>query len=88
MLKKIIDITQAEIFANTLKKKKKSPSVFFSSLFTVYKKVAKFSLTQQKIFWVLVFGIMYLVLVYPMTRSLVNFLTIFIGSVCRNIDVY
>ena len=32
----------------------------------VYKKVVKFSFKQQKIFWVLVFGFMYLVLVDAM----------------------
>ena len=35
----------------------------------VYKKVVKFSFTQQKIFGVLVFSFMYLVLVDPMGRS-------------------
>jgi hypothetical protein len=32
----------------------------------VYEKVVKFSFKQQKIFWVLVFGFMYLVLVDAM----------------------
>ena len=35
----------------------------------VYKKVVKFSFKQQKIFWVLVFSFMYLVLVDAMDRS-------------------
>ena len=35
----------------------------------MYKKVVKFSFTQQKIFWVLVFSFMYLVSVDPMDRS-------------------
>ena len=38
----------------------------------MYKKVVKFSFTQQKIFWVLVFSFMYLVSVDPMDRSLVT----------------
>ena len=37
----------------------------------VYKKVAKFSFKLQKIFWVLVFSFMFLVLVDAMDRSLV-----------------
>jgi hypothetical protein len=35
----------------------------------VYKKVVKFSFTQQKIIWVLVFSFMYLVSVDQMDRS-------------------
>ena len=35
----------------------------------MYKKVVKFSFTQQKIFWVLVFSFLYLVSVDPMDRS-------------------
>ena len=38
----------------------------------VYKKVVKFSFTQQKIFWVLVFSFMYLVSVDPMDRSFIQ----------------
>ena len=38
----------------------------FCFLVKVYKKVVKFSFKQQKIFWVLVFGFMYLVLVDAM----------------------
>ena len=38
----------------------------------MYTKVVKFSFTQQKIFWVLVFSFMYLVSVDPMDRSFVN----------------
>ena len=39
---------------------------FFVTHIKVYKKVVKFSFKQQKIFWVLVFGFMYLVLVDAM----------------------
>ena len=47
---------------------------FFSFCFLVtpvkvYKKVVKFSFKQQKIFWVLVFSFMYLVLVDATDRS-------------------
>jgi hypothetical protein len=35
----------------------------------VYKKVVKFSFTQQKIFWVLVFSIRIWYLAYPTDRS-------------------
>ena len=35
----------------------------------MYKKVVKFSFTQQKIFWVLVFSIRIWYLAYPMDRS-------------------
>ena len=35
----------------------------------MHKKVVKFSFTQQKIFWVLVFSFMYLVSVDPKDRS-------------------
>ena len=40
----------------------------------MYKKVVKFSFTQQKIFWVLVFSFMYLVSVDPMDRSIVGYI--------------
>ena len=44
--------------------------LFFSFCFLeVYKKLIKFSFKQQKIFWVLVFSFMYLVLVDVMDRS-------------------
>ena len=46
-----------------------SPSVFLSPPVKVYKKVVKFSFTKQKIFWVLVFGFMYLASVDLMDRS-------------------
>ena len=46
-----------------------SPSVFLSPLFKAYKKGVKFSFTQQKIFWVLVFSICIWYLDYPMDRS-------------------
>ena len=46
-----------------------SPSVFLSPLFKVYKEVIKFSFTQQKIFWVLVFSIRIWYLAYPTDRS-------------------
>ena len=36
----------------------------------MYKKVVKFSFKRQKIFWVLVFSFMYLLLVDAMDRSL------------------
>ena len=42
-------------------------------LFKVYEKVVKFSFTQQKIFWVLVFSICIWYLAYPTDRSLVEF---------------
>ena len=59
-------------FVYTLKKK----TSFFSfcclvPLVKVYKKVAKFSFTQQKMFWILVFSFMYLVSVDPMDRSII-----------------
>ena len=38
----------------------------------VCKKVVKYSFKQQKIFWVLVFSFMYLVLVDAMDRSLLS----------------
>ena len=49
--------------------------LFFSFCFLVapvkvYKKVVKFSLNRQKIFWVLVLSFMYLVLVDAMERSI------------------
>ena len=37
----------------------------------MYKKVVKFTFEQQKIFWVLVFSFMYLVLVDAMDRSFI-----------------
>ena len=60
----------------TLSKRK----LFFSFCFLVppvkvYKKVVKFSFTQQKIFWVLVFSFMYLVSVDPMDRSFIPYQT-------------
>jgi hypothetical protein len=45
----------------------------------VYKNVVKFSFTQQKIFWVLVFSFMYLVSVDPMDRSIITFFFKFIS---------
>ena len=56
--------------------KKTEEDFFFLLCFLVLpvkvcKKVVKFSFTQQKIFWVLVFSFMYLVSVDPMDRSLV-----------------
>ena len=52
----------------------KRENFFFSFCFLVapvkvYKKVVKFSFKRQKIFWVLVFSFMYLVLVDAMDRS-------------------
>ena len=41
------------------------PSIFLSPLFKVYKKVVKFSFTQQKMFWVLVFSICIRYFAYP-----------------------
>ena len=41
-------------------------------LFKVYKKVVKFSFTQQKIFWVLVFSIRIWYLAYPTDRSFIS----------------
>ena len=46
-----------------------SPFVVFSPLSKCIKKVVKFSFKRQKIFWVLVFSFMYLVLVDAMDRS-------------------
>ena len=53
----------------------KKENIFFSFCFLVplvkvYKKVAKFSFTQQKMFQILVFSFMYLVSVDPMDRSI------------------
>ena len=49
---------------------KKKTSVSSLPLFKVYKKVVKFSFTQQKIFWVLVFSIRIWYLAYPTDRSM------------------
>ena len=55
-----------------------SPSVY---LFKVYRKVDKFSFTQQKIFWVLVFSCIRIwYLAYPMDRSIVSIIKLAEGS--------
>ena len=48
--------------------------VFLSPLFKMYKNVVKFSFTQQKMFWVLVFSIRIRYLAYPTDRSFDSFL--------------
>ena len=51
----------------------------------MYKKVVKFSFKQQKIFWVLLFSFMYLVLVDAMDRSLrVDFLGDCLSDIKKN----
>ena len=70
--------TKAQIFFNNIrlfytlsKRKLFSPSVLLSPLFKVYKKVIKFSFTQQKIFCVLLFIICIWYLVCPTDRSFI-----------------
>ena len=58
-----------DFFIHLKKKTFFSPSVL---LFKVYKKVLKFSLTQQKIFWVLVFSIRFWYMDYLTDRSKVR----------------
>ena len=60
-------------FVYTLEKKTYfSPSVFLSPPVKVYNKAVKFSFTQQRMFWVLVFSFMYLVSLDPMDRSMAS----------------
>ena len=58
-----------DLFFQTEQTVNRKKSGFRAAPVKVYKKVVKFSFTQQKKFWVLVFSFMYLVSVDPMDKS-------------------
>ena len=68
--------TKTQFFFNNIQLLCTLKNFFFSFCFLVapvkvYKKVVKFSFKRQKIFWVLVFSFIYLVLVDAMDRSFI-----------------